>query len=131
VAVRHAALQALTAMVPLLDKAARERYVPPLRRLLRPPLDLAPPTARVAAKLMSALPLALCPMVPSDRTLVFSAFHALAGQADLETRLHCARAFPAVVMALLTEGGASLDGPFVATFYALATDSEVRCCVCR
>ena len=125
-AVRHAAFEALASMIPALDSSAHARILPPLRSQLANVRDAGAPTQRVLARLMASLPLALCPMAPNDRAAIFTAFHQLAAVSDAETRLHCARSFPAVVMALLTDANASLDGPFLATYYALATESRVR-----
>lgn len=124
-AVRHAALDALTHCIPHVNKSAAHKYWPVLRSTVFKASDLSGPLQRELARLMNALPLALCPMQPSDRAQVFSCFHQLAASADAGVREHCVRAFPAVVMALLTDSAASLDAPFLHTFNVLAADPEV------
>lgn len=125
--VRHSALEALALMIPNMDKNAATRFMPTLRTFLRP-FSHTLPTQRVIAALMCSVPLALGPMAPADRALVFDCFHQLAARPDLETRLHCIRSFPAVTIEWLREQTATAEGPLLDTFYHLATDSEVRRC---
>lgn len=127
-AVRNAALDALTRCIPHFSKAAGDKFWPVLRSSVFRTAAQPSTTQRELARLMNALPLALCPMQPGDRAQVFGCFHALAASADACVREHCVRAFPAVVMALLTDPVAALDGPFLHTFNALAADPEVRLC---
>jgi hypothetical protein len=125
--VRHSALEALALMIPNMDKDAAPRFMPTLRTFMHP-FSHTLPTQRVVAALMSSIPLALGPMAPADRALVFDCFHQLAARPDLETRLHCIRSFPAVTIEWLHERMATAEGPLLDTYFHLATDSEVRQC---
>jgi hypothetical protein len=74
---------------------------------------------------MHMLPLALAPMAAPDYELFFGCYHQLASHPDDETRLACARCFPAVVIAVLKHPTASFDSSWVNTFMRFATDPQV------
>ena len=124
--VRNAALEALTSLLATLPPASRTACMPQLRTILKRPTDLAPATAEVLASLMGTLPLSLRPLTPSDATLLHACYAHLATKGPPSVRLHCARAFPAVLTALDAAGHAHLaPGPLLDSYTRFASDSDV------
>jgi hypothetical protein len=125
-AVRNAALEALAALLGSLPPVARTACMPKLRTLLKKPADLAPATAELIASLMATLPLSLRPLSPADAALLNACYAYLAAKGPPSVRLHCARAFPAIITGPDATGQLSLArGSLLDCYLGFATDSDV------
>jgi hypothetical protein len=126
-AVRGAALEALAGLLAIVPPAAHAAAMPTLRRLLAKPADLPPAMAELLARLMATLPVALRPLAAADAGLLHAAFAHLAAKGGRDVRLHCARAFPALLTSSSSPASVQLaPGPLLDSYMRLVGDSCVR-----
>lgn len=134
--VRHAALRTLIAILPDVPLEARATCLPALRPLFSqpPPIVTADPAAAEAlADAYAApmpLPMALRPLSQRDAAMFLGCYCHLALRGSPPARLQCARAFPALLLAICPNGGPGPQrAPLLDVFTRLSADTMARPCV--
>eukprot|EP00892_Ulva_mutabilis_P008534 jgi/Ulvmu1/6052/UM027_0030.1 len=136
--VRHAALRTMVATLPEVRPAAHAACLPALRPLFsrQPPDAAADPAADLALAAAFAsptpLPMTLQPLEPRDAAMFLGCYCHLALRGPPPVRLDCARAFPALLLAMCPDGAPTTQrAPLLDAMLQLSADAEeeVRCSI--
>lgn len=142
--VRHTALHTLVVILPEAAPNARASCLPTLRPLFaRTPHDATadPDAAAALAGAFAApmpLPTALQPLEPRDAAMFLGCYCHLALRGPPPARLQCARAFPALLLAICPDGASAPQRPplldtlsrLSADLMARAPCAAGRCSIC-